>query len=222
MRQVLIPSWYRANHPLHLSSAVRRIIRKEFNSKAIFLNIPYSARYTDLEIAVLSTATAYGLTPRMAKEEIGLSVRLHKIARMILSCGYGFTDLTYVKRMNLPFELGLLLAWGKDTFVVSAKPYQSLRTISDLNFGDVYYHQRSVGRLIKGFSRWLRQHYPAKEFGLDVLLERYRRWQRIRKTIGRDFDNLTPEQIGKMIEIAKEEFKLRFPTTNRRRRRTNT
>lgn len=156
----------------------------------------------------------------MAKEEIGLSVRLHKIARMILSCGYGFTDLTYVKRMNLPFELGLLLAWGKDTFVASAMPYQSLRTISDLNFGDVFYHQRSVHRLINGVASWLRQHYSEKQFSLAVLLERYRRWQRIRKAVGRDFDNLTPEQIGKMIEIAKEEFKLRFPTTNRKRRRT--
>lgn len=154
----------------------------------------------------------------MAKEEIGLNVRLHKIARMILSCNYGFTDLTYTKRMNLPFELGLLLAWGKDTFVVSAVPYQSIRAISDLNFGDVYYHQRSVSKLIRGLSRWLRERLPTNDPRLSLLVERYRRWKQIKKALGLDFDRLTPQQIDRMVKIAREEYKIKFPTDRGRRK----
>jgi hypothetical protein len=214
----LIPNWCHPNHPLHFSNDIRRLIRKEHSPYGIFLNIPYSQRYTKFEIAVLATVTAYGLIPRMAKQESGLSVRLHKIARMMLSCELAFTDLTYVKRLNMPFELGILLAWGKDNFVVSAARYESLQRISDLNFGDIHYHERSVEKLIKSLSAWLKEHYPGKAITLSELLQRYRRWQEIKRELGRDFDQLSPQEIDKMLKIAQDEYKMKLPVGQKRRR----
>jgi hypothetical protein len=207
----LIPNWCRPNHPLHFSADIRRLIRKEHSPDGIFLNIPYAQRYTNFEIAVLSTVTAYGLIPHMAKQESGLSVRLHKIARMMLSCDLAFTDLSYAKRLNMPFELGILLAWGKENFVVSAARYESLQRISDLNFGDIHYHERSVGKLIKSLSLWLRQRYPKRAMSLNVLFRRYRRWQKIRRELGRDFDQLSPQDIDQMLKIAEAEYKIELP-----------
>lgn len=111
----------------------------------------------------------------------------------------------------MPFELGILLAWGKDNFVVSAKRYESLQRISDLNFGDIHYHERSVEKLIKSLSAWLKQHYPKRAISLSVLLRRYRRWQKIRRELGRDFDQLSPQDIDQMLKIAEDEYKIELP-----------
>jgi hypothetical protein len=212
LARALIPKWYRANHPLSLPAALRRAIQREYTPRGIFLNIPYSDRYTNLEIAILSTVTAYGLVPFMAKQDSSMGVRLHKIARMILSCKYAFTDLTYVKRMNMPFELGLLLAWGKISFVISAKNYQALKTISDLNFGDVDSHKRSVNRLIELLAKWLAQQFPNKRTRIPILQQRYRRWQNLRRALGPDFDQLAPQEIDGLIKIAQKEYKMDIPT----------
>ena len=93
--KALIPRWFPASHPLSLSPGAQDELKREFDPQGIFLNIPYADRYTNLELAILATVTAYGLVPRMAKARVGLEVRLQKIARLILSCAYGITDLTY-------------------------------------------------------------------------------------------------------------------------------
>ena len=90
-----------------------RIRRTHRTGAGIFLNIPYSNRYSSFEVAIISTVTAYGLIPRMARERVGLEIRAQKIFELILSCDYGVTDLSYQRRMNMPLELGLLLALAK-------------------------------------------------------------------------------------------------------------
>ncbi len=207
----LIPRWFPASHPLSLSPGAQDALKREFDPHGIFLNIPYADRYTNLELAILATVTAYGLVPRMAKSRVGLEVRLQKIARLMLSCAYGITDLTYGTRMNMPLELGLLLAWGKDTFVVSSQPYKNLRTISDLNFGDIRFHRGAVRRLIRELSRWVEQNCSAQRFGIGALLKRYRRLRTIRTSLGDDFDKLTPSVITTVLGIIKEEFSIKLP-----------
>src|SRR5574341_1115027 len=115
--------------PLHLSQTIRSRIRREFDPYGIFLNIPYSRRYSGLEVVIMSTVTAYGLTPRMARERTRTEIRLLKITELMLSCKFGFTDLSYVTRMNMPLELGMLLAFGKETFIASGKRYAALKTV---------------------------------------------------------------------------------------------
>jgi len=204
----LIPNWFPSSHPLNLPGSVRRSIGREFNPDAVFLNIPYARRYTNLEVAMISTLTAYGLIPRMAKTRVGLEVRLHKIAALMLGCGYGVTDLSYVRRMNMPLELGVLLAWGKETFVTSSRPYATIKTISDLNFGDVHYHRERVSELVRHLSRWIEQHCSNKRFAVSPLMRRYRRLQRIRKSLGADFEKLTASEISKLLGIVREEFSM--------------
>ncbi len=159
---MILPTWVPPEQPLHLNQSISRRIRSDFDPSGIFLNIPYSKRYSNLEVAIISTATAYGLTPRMARERTRTEVRLLKIAELMLTCKYGFTDLSYVARMNMPLELGLLLAFGKETFIASGKRYAALRTISDLNFADIHYHEGRIRKLIVALSRWIEQNCSKK------------------------------------------------------------
>ena len=204
--QILVPAWIGADHPFHLNQSVKKRIYRDYNHKGIFLNVPYSKGYLPLELSIVSTATAYGLRPRKATERVRMEVRMLKILEMICACRFGLTDLSYEKRMNMPLELGILLAFGKETFVTSRKTYGALRTVSDLNFGDIRYHGGSVRKLIIQFSRWIEQTCSSKRLSTDYLLRRYRRVRRIQSELREDFDRLTPEQLTKLIGIAEEEF----------------
>jgi hypothetical protein len=206
----VLPSWIPADHILHLDSSILKRIRQEFDSQSIFLNIPYSKRYSRLEIAIISTVTAYGLTPRMARERSKLEVRLTKIVELMLVCRYGLTDLTYVKRMNMPFELGLLLAFGKENFITSSRPYSALRSISDFNFADIHYHGGTVRRLITGLSRWIEQASSTKRITIRTLFQRYRRLQTIHTQLGADFEKLKPQEIAKLLPVVEDEFNMKL------------
>ncbi len=142
------------------------------------------------------------MTPHMARERTGMEIRLLKIVELMLSCKYGLTDLSYVRRMNMPLELGLLLAFGKETFVMTAQRYSALRTISDLNFCDIH-HQQSIRRLIVGLSRWI--DYSSMRLTTSTLFQRYRR---LRQICEKDFDRLTPQEIARLLGVAGDEFKM--------------
>ena len=205
-REAVIPSWIPADQILHLSPAVRKRITRDFDPRGIFLNIPYSQRYSKLEIAILSTVTAYDLMPRMARERSKLEMRLLKIVELMLRCSYALTDLSYAKRMNMPFELGLLLAFGKESFVTSSRPYSALRTVSDLNFADIHYHRGTVSGLVRELSKWIEQTCSPKRITTKTLIQRYRRLQTVRKRLGPDFEKLLPQEIGKLLEVVHDEF----------------
>ena len=209
--RVILPSWIPPDQPLYLNLAIRRRIRREFDPTGIFLNIPYSDRYSSLEVAIISTVTAYGLTPRMARERSRTEMRLLRIAELILTCQYGLTDLSYITRMNIPLELGLLLAFGKETFIASSRRYGALRTISDLNFSDIHYHEGRVRKLIVTLSRWIEQNCSKKRLKTDTLLQRYRRLRRLRQSLGDDFDRLRPQEISRLLGVAADEFQMRLP-----------
>jgi len=206
----LIPDWFPDHHPFYLPASVAQRVERDFRPTRIFLNIPYASKYSSLEVAVLSTATAYDLEPIMSKEKLRLEVRMRKIVELMLSSRYGFTDLTYSKRMNMPFELGLLLAWGKETFVISSRLTPTVRALSDLNFGDIQFHDNRVYQLIAKFSAWIEKTVTRKRLSLTTLKTRYRRWQAIRRSLGQDFDRLTPAQLAKLVGVAEDEFSLLF------------
>jgi hypothetical protein len=41
----------------------------------------------------------------MAKQRSTFEARFRRIWEMILTCAYGFTDLSYTRRLNIPLEL---------------------------------------------------------------------------------------------------------------------
>jgi len=108
----------------------------------------------------------------------------------------------------MPLELGLLLAFGKETFIMTRQRYHALKTVSDLNFGDIYDHGGSVRALIVGLSRWIEQNCSRKRLTTKTLLERYGRLRKIREKLGDDFDRLAPQDIVKLLGVARDEFNM--------------
>lgn len=204
--RILLPSWISQHHPLYLNTAVRKRIRREYSDRAVFLNIPYSKSYSDLEVAIIPTVTAYDLAPRMARQRTRMEVRLQKIFEMILCCRFGLTDLSYLRRMNMPLELGLMLALGKESFVMSRKRYTGLRAVSDLNFCDIHYHEGSVPKLISGLSQWIEEVCSPKRLTTETLVRRCRKLKEIRKRMGENFDRLRPGEIAGLLGVAHDEF----------------
>jgi hypothetical protein len=87
-----------------------------------FLNIPYDVDFQSLYLAHIAGITAFGLRPRATLEIPGGARRLDRIFDLIKSCRYSFHDLSRVEldvrrpatpRFNMPFELGLAVAWDK-------------------------------------------------------------------------------------------------------------
>jgi len=211
--RVVIPSWIAADHPLHINATIRKRILRKFDRSGIFLNIPYAEGYSNLEIAIVSTVTAYDLTPHMARERMKMEVRMQKILELILTCRYGLTDLSYVRRMNMPLELGILLAFGKETFVTTSEQYGALRSVSDLNFCDIHHHRNTVFRLIKGLSRWIEQNCSRKRLTTKTLVRRYKHLREIRRELGHDFDRLSPQEIARLLGVVTDEFRILLPDT---------
>jgi hypothetical protein len=146
-----------------------------------------------------------------------LEIRAQKIFELILSCRYGLTDLSYQRRLNMPLELGLLLALGKETFVITARKYGALRSISDLNFGDIYHHGGSVRNLILRLSHWIEQTCSKKHLATESLIQRYRRTLRVHRLLGADFDRHLPDIISGLLLVAEDEFRMPGGLVRRKR-----
>ena len=202
--QYFVPVGFTHFHPCHLNAADRARIRRRFNPRGIFLNIPYAAAYTQLELATISTATAYELTPMMARQRDTFEIRFRRIWEMILSCAFGFTDLSYTTRLNMPLELGLMLASGKTCFIASRRRYGALARISDLNLGDIHYHEGRPRRLIAGLSHWIEQHCSHRRIEVERLVNRFKAvvWLREWHLGPEEFDRLPPEAISAVLRTA--------------------
>ena len=108
----------------------------------------------------------------------------------------------------MPFELGLVLAFGKDKFVTSSGSFRALKSISDLNFADIHDHGGTVTGLVKKLSRWIEQNCSTKRIKTETLMGRYRRLQTIRTRLGADFEKLTPQEIAKFLGVVQDEFNM--------------
>ncbi len=207
----VLPTGFSVFHPAYLPPSLRRQIRNRFDRRGIFLNIPYAADYSKLEIAIISTVTAYGLNPVMAKQRVRFDIRFVRILEMVTTCAFGFTDLSYPTRMNMPLELGLMLALGKNSFIAGKRRYSAHASISDLNLGDIRYHEGRPRDLIRDFSRWIETNCSRKRITLKELIERYETFMELRKYLGvEEFDRLSPQEIFEVLQSARRRFKLRI------------
>jgi hypothetical protein len=142
----------------------------------VFLNIPYDQRFADLFLAYIAGLSAFGLHPHTALEVPGGERRLDRIFELMRRCRYSVHDLSRVEvargigpspRFNMPFELGLAVAWHRikprnhTWYVFEAKPHRIEKTLSDLDGTDVYIHRgRPAGvfsELTNAFIRMRRQ-----------------------------------------------------------------
>lgn len=135
---------------------------KKTIDRAVFLNIPYDKQFENLCLAYICAIASFGLVPR-ATLEIPGSRRLDRIIKLMQSCPFSVHDLSRVQRFaptrlprfNMPFELGLAIAWQKFRkkghlwYVFETEQYRSDSSLSDLKGTDVYVH----GGTIKGVLR---------------------------------------------------------------------
>src|ERR1700674_1398811 len=88
----------------------------------VFLNIPYDSKFQNLCLAYICGISALGFVPRATLEIPGGIRRLDRIFKLIQECRYSVHDLSRVEldvkrpptpRFNMPFELGLCVAWER-------------------------------------------------------------------------------------------------------------
>jgi hypothetical protein len=125
----------------------------------IFLNLPYDKQFQRLYLAYISGIQAFGMEPHVTLEIPGGARRLDRIFDLIRSCEFSLHDLSRVQldrvppvtpRFNMPFELGLAVAWEMTMprrhvwFVAEAVNHRLAKSLSDLNGTDSYIHEGTI------------------------------------------------------------------------------
>ncbi len=125
--------------------------------EAVFLNIPYDPQFTRLYLAYITALSAISFLPQATLGITG-NRRLGRIASLIESCAYSIHDLSRVQldrhaprtpRFNMPFELGLAVAWAQANPRHRWLVFESVRrrlnkSLSDLDGTDPYIHGGTV------------------------------------------------------------------------------
>jgi hypothetical protein len=131
----------------------------------VFLNIPYDDKFQRLFLAYISGISAFGLVPRATLEISGSTRRLDRIFGLIQACQYSLHDLSRVEldrrtpctpRFNMPFELGLSVAWEMAAkkgqhlwFVCESREWRLAKSLSDLNGTDAYIHDGTIAGVFR-------------------------------------------------------------------------
>lgn len=146
--------------------------RRQTSRPAAFLNIPYDDQFHRLGLAYICAIASHGLIPR-ATVEIPGTRRLDRIMELIEECPFSLHDLSRVQlslpvprlpRFNMPFELGLAVAWQRRSkskhswYVFETERYRADRSLSDLAGTDVYVHGGTInGVLTQVANAFIRQ-----------------------------------------------------------------
>lgn len=163
---------------------------------SVFLNIPYDTRFQSLYLAYIVGLSELGLTPKATLAIPGGINRLDRIFALIQSCRYSIHDLSRVQldknppptpRFNMPFELGLAIAWSKMNpsrhtwFVTESVERRAQKSLSDLNGTDLNIHHGTV----EGVMRELCNAFVRRESRPNVpqMLRSYRSLVRVLPTI---------------------------------------
>jgi len=133
--------------------------RKQSPPVEVFLNLPYDEKFQRLYLAYICGVRALGIAPRVTLEIPGGTRRLDRILDLIQKCPFSVHDLSRVEldrghpstpRFNMPFELGLAVAWertrkAKHTwFVMESMNHRLAKSLSDLNGTDPYIHNGTI------------------------------------------------------------------------------
>lgn len=145
----------------------------KFAPNAVFLNIPYDQGFRSLYLAYIVGLVHLGFEPRTTLGLPDGTRRLDKILAEIQGCRYSIHDLSRVgldrnppyttPRFNMPFELGLAVAWEKlnptnhTFFVFEAKAYRLQKSLSDLNGTDPRIHGSQVSGVMRELSNAFRR-----------------------------------------------------------------
>lgn len=140
-----------------------RAPRPRVKPDACFLNIPYDDKFENLYLAYIVGLTAHGLVPTATLGVPRDARRLDRIFKLIRECRYSVHDISRIQldprpprapRFNMPFELGLAVAWTKlnpqrHSWVGCDEiPHRAVRSISDLAGTDFHTHHGTVSGVL--------------------------------------------------------------------------
>jgi len=163
-------------------------VPRKQSERAVFLNIPYDAQFHNLALAYISGISCFGLGPRATIEIPGSVRRLDRIIELIGGCVYSIHDLSRVQvdrntpitpRFNMPFELGLAVAWEKlkepshTWFVFEARPRRLSKSLSDLDGTDPYIHGNTVEGILRQLGHALIHEEKQPSFAKMLSVYRY-------------------------------------------------
>lgn len=143
-----------------------------------FINVPYDKKFEGCYLAFIAGLCGFGLIPRATLEIPGGERRLNRIFQLLRGCRYSFHDLSRVEldrkppatpRFNMPFELGLAVAWmkanrgGHAWFVFESVRHRLHKSLSDLDGTDPYIHRGNPIGVLKALTNALvrNRHRPA-------------------------------------------------------------
>jgi len=144
--------------------------------REVFINVPFDKEFERLYVALIATLVGLGRTPRSALELAYNKDRLRRILQLLRSCASSIHDLSRVEisskrpywpRFNMPFEAGIAIGLAssptrKPWYILEAKRYRLLRTLSDLNGYEPHIHEGTVEGMIAAlFDLFWRQGQPS-------------------------------------------------------------
>jgi hypothetical protein len=121
----------------------------------VFLNVPYDRSFRPLYIAYIVGLDQLSLIPTATLAIPGGEARLDRIFDLIKTCRYSVHDLSRVQlsrtppstpRFNMPFELGMSVAWAKlhperHTYIVCESiNRRAQKSLSDMAGSDFNIH----------------------------------------------------------------------------------
>jgi hypothetical protein len=162
-------------------------VAKQKSRAEVFLNLPYDSKFQNQYVAYICAVRAFGMDPRVTLEIAGGARRLDRIFSLIQGCEFSVHDLSRVEltgtkprtpRFNMPFELGLAVAWEKlhpgrqVWFVMEGLNHRLAKSLSDLNGTDPYIH----GGTIEGIFREVGNAFvrPRKQPSVPLMWKVYR------------------------------------------------
>jgi hypothetical protein len=181
------------------------------------LNVPYDERYESLYLAFIAGLCGFGLVPRATLEIPSSDRRLDRIVKLIRNCQYSFHDLSRVQldrekprtpRFNMPFELGLVVAWatlGSPThrwFVLETVPHRLTKSLSDLNGTDPLIHHGKAEGVLRALSNALYRNAKSPSFSELELIFRDLKAAASEFRSGRRGDSLFEAHAFKWLVLA--------------------
>jgi hypothetical protein len=157
--------------------------------EAVFLNIPYDPQFARLYLAYITALSAMGFLPQATLGITG-NRRLDRIASLIESCVYSIHDLSRLQldrnapstpRFNMPFELGLAVAWAQANprhkwFVFESMKRRLNKSLSDVDGTDPYIHGGTVSGVLREVCNAFVS--PGKQPTVPQMLKMYRELRR--------------------------------------------
>jgi hypothetical protein len=158
---------------------------KHSYDRSVFINCPFDAEYKPLLNAILFTVYDCGFFCAIALQDVGSTVRLHKLIELIRASRYSIHDLSRIEepRLNMAFECGMCigaqqfgnkLQQKKDLLLLDSKAHRYKKTMSDVAGQDAKIHRNNPIEAINCVRAFLANKSGVSPFvGARIITQRY-------------------------------------------------